>query len=657
MSVENIKAFSIIGHTKALDDVVLTLGSSKAFHPDEVSNFFSNTTGFTRVPTSSTYAEPLARINNAMRILEIQPQYIRTKKKFNPDYETIDDYSRRLLSKVERIAGKQSQLQTEYNECKRAREETKHFVSIDQNLEELLRMEYVKAVFGRMPKENVKKLGTENYNMDYIEFIESQDEGSYVWCAYFVPLTMYEKAERMFSRLYFEKSSFGSMDVSPAEQYKRLNADIDELKEKLNQINEKIENYANEKRKKILSYYTKASEINLYLSIKSHAMARGNSFCLTGWVSEEAADSLKKKLEKIESVEVSVSNAKDELRLSPPVKLKNCFLTRPFQFYTEMYGVPKYKEIDPTNFIAFTYVLLFGIMFGDVGHGFCVAIAGLIMWFVRQMPIGKILLPCGISGMIFGALYGSVFGFENAMDWFYKGILHMPEKPVEVMSSSFTSQILLIAIGIGIALLCIAMMLNIYTSFRQRSFGKMLFDTSGIAGLLFYGMICAGLISTMMLGVNLFSIPYIIAIVVMFALIFLREPLGKLVDGDPDWKPESWGNFILENIFESIEVLLSYLSNTMSFLRVAAFVLVHAGMMQVVFTLAETVGSVGYIPVVIIGNGLVCALEALLVCIQVLRLEYYEMFSRFYSGEGRPYEPVKLNIISNKPTKLNLIKN
>lgn len=652
MSVENIKAFSIIGHINSLDEVVLTLGRSKSFHPDEVNNFYSDINGFVRVTSSSKYSEPLSRLSNAMRELRIEPEYIRTKKKFNPDFETIDDYSKRLLSKIEKWSAKQSELQTEYNECKRAREETSHFMSIDQNIEKLLQMKYVRAVFGRMPKENIKKLGTENYNTDSIEFITCQEEGTYIWCAYFVPLTQYEKAERMFSRLYFEKSTFGSMDVSPATQYKRLNADIDKIEEKLNQINEKIETYAKEKKKKILSYYTKASEINLYLTIKSHAMQRGQSFCLTGWVAEKKADGLKEKLESIESVEVSTSNAKDELNLSPPVKLKNFFLTRPFQFYTEMYGVPKYKEIDPTAFVAFTYVLLFGIMFGDVGHGLCVAIAGLFMWFIRRMPIGKILVPCGVSGMVFGALYGSVFGFENAMDWFYVGVLGLKEKPIEVMSPSFTSSILLVAIGIGMALLCTAMLLNIYTSIRQGNLGKMLFDTSGVAGLLFYGMLCAGLICMMMFGINLFSLPYIIIIAVMFVLIFLREPLGKLVDGNKDWQPESWGGFILENIFESIEVLLSYLSNTMSFLRVAAFVLVHAGMMQVVFTLAETVGGVGYVPVLIVGNALVCVLEALLVCIQVLRLEYYEMFSRFYSGEGRPYEPVKLNIISNKPAKI-----
>ena len=151
----------------------------------------------------------------------------------------------------------------------------------------------------------------------------------------------------------------------------------------------------------------------------------------------------------------------------------------------------------------------------------------------------------------------------------------------------------------------------------------------------------------MFLGIHVMTAPYIIGLVVVpFILIFFSEPLTELVNGEKDWQPESWGGYIVEKLFESIEILLSYVTNTMSFLRVGAFVLVHAGMMMVVFVLAETVGGAGYWVIVVIGNILVMVLEALLVAIQVLRLEYYEMFSRFYSGEGRPCEPVKMTLES-----------
>jgi len=121
---------------------------------------------------------------------------------------------------------------------------------------------------------------------------------------------------------------------------------------------------------------------------------------------------------------------------------------------------------------------------------------------------------------------------------------------------------------------------------------------------------------------------------------FFREVLGGLLEHRPNWKPEKWGDYIMQNFFEVFEFLLSFATNTMSFLRVGAFVLVHAGMMLVVFTLAEMSGGIGYVLTIIIGNVFVMALEGLLVGIQVLRLEFYEMFSRFFDGGGRPFNPV-----------------
>ena len=126
-------------------------------------------------------------------------------------------------------------------------------------------------------------------------------------------------------------------------------------------------------------------------------------------------------------------------------------------------------------------------------------------------------------------------------------------------------------------------------------------------------------------------------------LIFFREPLSKMIRGERKIFGEGIGSFIVDNLFEMFEVALSYVTNTMSFLRVGAFVLVHAGMMRVVFVLAEMFDPVGYAITVIIGNILVMVLEALLVGIQVLRLEYYELFSRFYIGDGRKYEPVNVD--------------
>ena len=115
-------------------------------------------------------------------------------------------------------------------------------------------------------------------------------------------------------------------------------------------------------------------------------------------------------------MEYTFEDAEEELSHSPPVALKNRKVFKPFEFFVDMYGLPAYDEVDPTPFVAITYVLLFGIMFGDLGQGLCVSIVGWLMWKWKKMKLGKALIPCGISSAIFGTLFGSVFGFEHALD-------------------------------------------------------------------------------------------------------------------------------------------------------------------------------------------------------------------------------------------------
>lgn len=182
------------------------------------------------------------------------------------------------------------------------------------------------------------------------------------------------------------------------------------------------------------------------------------------------------------------------------------------------------------------------------------------------------------------------------------------------------------------------MIVNMAVSFKCRDTEKTWFDTNGLAGFVFY-LSLAAVIILYMTGRPL---PATAVLAVMFVvpllLIFLKEPLAALVERRG---PELSGGamFFVEGFFELFEVLLSYFSNTLSFVRVGAFAVSHAAMMQVVLMLsgAET-GHIS-IPVIVLGNLFVCGMEGLVVGIQVLRLEYYELFSRFYRGTGREFKP------------------
>ena len=357
-------------------------------------------------------------------------------------------------------------------------------------------------------------------------------------------------------------------------------------------------------------------------------------FIICGWCPESDSEDFITLFDDIDGMECTVETVGKDTQLSPPVKLKNNILARPYEFYVQMYGLPSYNEPDPTPFVAFTYTLLFGVMFGDLGQGLVLAIIGALMWHLKKMPLGKILIPCGISSAVFGVIYGSVFGFEELLDPMFRSI-GFSEKPVDVMKPETTQMLIYGAVGAGVVLVLASILMNIFSCIKQKKALHAVFSANGLCGIVFY----VSVLSLLLLeNASAVAIP---AIIVSLVLIFLSEPLIRIFEHKkPLEEGQSVSDFAMQTFFELFETALSYVTNTMSFLRVGAFILVHAGMMKVVFTLAEMSSGVPYVLILIFGNALVMCLEALLVGIQVLRLEFYEMFSRFFKGEGEPYMPV-----------------
>ncbi len=636
-----MQAVNVIGLMNHIDEVITVLGESGVFHPDEVTNFYPDVEDFTRLQTKNNYAEPLTNLKSALN---------QTKRKFpkkdvsdfNPALEELESFSAAVTEDIDALVDKINVCADKLHEAEKNLNLCKRFVGMNVEIEKVIRMNYMTARFGRIPNDSISKLEAYKDN-EFVDFAVCTKDRTHSWGVYFAPKEEVEEIDKIFNGLFFEPIDLVNENETPTQKTEDYKKEIPILKKQLDDAQAELNKYIDDNFDVISRYLSKLEELYLYAGIRTKALQHNNSFIIVGWIPTANEKQLKSRLKKIRSVELDFSNAKDELDKNPPVKLKNCFFAKPFEFYTDMYGVPEYNEVDPTFFIAITYTVIFGIMFADLGQGFCLTIAGILMWKLKKMAIGKILLPCGISAMIFGTIFGSVFGFEHVLDPMFR-LFGFEEKPIEVMASENINTIILGAIGIGVFLLLIAMFINVYTLLRRKDVGRALFGTSGVSGIIFYGALVFGLAAEIFMGIHVMTLPYILGLIVLpFLLIFFAEPLADLVNGEEHWQPESWGGYIVENLFESIEVLLGYVTNTMSFLRVGAFVLVHAGMMLVVFVLAETVGGAGYWVVVVIGNALVMVLEALLVAIQVLRLEYYEMFSRFYSGEGKPFEPVNVN--------------
>jgi V/A-type H+-transporting ATPase subunit I len=325
--------------------------------------------------------------------------------------------------------------------------------------------------------------------------------------------------------------------------------------------------------------------------------------------------------------------------------LKNPRILRPFQLFVTNYSDPRYEEVDPTFLLVIAFPFLFGAMFGDAGQGILLALLGLLLASgkVKMLnalsSLGGIITACGVSATIFGFLYGSIFGFEEVLH----AIVFRPmEDPLEAMA---------FAIASGVVLLSIGYLVNMVNAWTTREWGELLFHPHGIAGLVLYWSL-VGLAIEVILGKYL--IPPIafgfLALVTGLAVMF-SELLSFLIEGK---QPEFEGGmvtYIFRSFFELFEVLISLLSNSISFVRVGAFSIAHVGLITVVFIMAELVSpghGTGYWLVIIFGNLFVIGFEGVIVSIQSLRLTYYEFFSKFFNGGGLRYEPLTLQLKAEK---------
>ncbi|NLJ31586.1 MAG: ATPase [Clostridiales bacterium] len=642
MAVLKIDIVSIVGRMSDLDQVTSFCGRSCVFHPDNALSFYSDTSEFTPINEQNPYSEPLQQLTEALTGAGKKLKLLSSDdiSKIKMSKQELMDYVTKISSAFNKLHRQRDSAQKAIADANRQIDQISHFVGLDLNLDEIHACEYIKFRFGSLPIESYEKLKSYQQN-PYVVFFPSTVTATHYWGVYFSPIDMVSEVDRIFSSLYFERTRLTEFKGTPEAALETLKEKLQTEQGKIREIDSRFDALWKTDHEMCQKAYTWLTEQSIYYGIRHYAATYDGNFILTGWIPKEKENYFKKELDKIESIEYDFEGAEEELTHSPPIQLKNKKPFRPFEFFVNMYGLPNYNEVDPTILVAITYTLLFGVMFADLGQGLLVSLVGWYMWKKRKMALGKALIPCGISSSIVGAAFGSVFGFEHALDPLFTKVFGLPGKPIDVMEATTTNTIVYTAVGVGIFLVIVAMITNIYSSVKRRNYENALFGPNGAAGLIFYSSIVFGLGGQAVFGWQIVSPAFIVCFIILPVIaMFFREVLGGLVEGRENWKPESWGEFVMQNFFEVFEFLLSYVTNTMSFLRVGAFVLVHAGMMMVVFTLAGMSSGIGYVLIIVIGNLFVAALEGLLVGIQVLRLEFYEMFSRFFEGGGRPFKPV-----------------
>jgi V/A-type H+-transporting ATPase subunit I len=450
------------------------------------------------------------------------------------------------------------------------------------------------------------------------------------------PKKLKEDAEKIFAslnilKLDIPKGYLGNTD----KVIQALNNEISIMNKEIEDLKAEVQKSKEKYLPIIVKSYTMLVVEQKIENIKSEIALGKNLFFMFGFVPVSEVERLQIQIRNVfqDNIILLVDGVENRrYGHSPPTKLRNNALFRPFESLVKMYGIPGYYEKDPTPFFALSYMLLFGAMFGDIGQGFVIFIGGLLLkYLLHNDSFGGILSRLGISSMIFGLMYGSVFGNEEIIE-------HLLISPMENINTMLVSAIIL-----GIMLINIGYIYSLINMYKKKDLEEGVFGKEGVAGYLFF-LILVLLIADK--ATNALGVPVWVYILILSALLLVtvfKQPLAHFMKGERKLYEDSAVDYYIEAGFGVIETLLSVVSNIISFIRVGAFALNHVGLYIAFATMAEMVSShLAGVFVLIIGNIIIIGLEGLIVFIQSLRLEYYELFSKYYSGYGIPYMPVQL---------------
>jgi V/A-type H+-transporting ATPase subunit I len=360
-----------------------------------------------------------------------------------------------------------------------------------------------------------------------------------------------------------------------------------------------------------------------------------------GWIVETAVPALREKIAAVTSDAYYLQVLDPKKDEQAPVLLpKRGWLLKGFELLTSIRGTPSYNEMDPTIVFALLFPLMYGMMFGDVGDGAVILLLGLLLYRAKRSligisahalnSIGTIMVVGGISGIIFGLLYGSVF------------LVPGPFAPLLFEPISAFSTIVVVALAFGVVQLTVSLILNIRNHVARREWKEAVFSGKGVVGLSYYllGMLLAARLIEGGLQLSLFvspeNLPITAGALLCLLLIFLSPLIRNL--GTEDGKT---GKDIIEGFGEFIEVFISFITNSLSYLRLAAFAIAHGIFASFAVGLGGTIGVVSSL---ILVNALVIVVEGFAVGIQSIRLLYYEFSTKFFSASGQRFKPLSLKL-------------
>jgi V/A-type H+-transporting ATPase subunit I len=325
---------------------------------------------------------------------------------------------------------------------------------------------------------------------------------------------------------------------------------------------------------------------------------------VTGWTADEDGAALEKATQE-SGVSALVHVTEAPQGREAPVLMKNPPWVRSFEIFVRLLGTPTMSEADPSQLLAVIAPLLFGFMFGDVGQGLVLAITGFILQ--RRIPYLRMLIPGGLMAAVFGVLFGSIFAREDIIPALW---VHPISQPVLLLK---------ITLGAGAAILSLGLVLDAIQA-QWRGEGLHWLSSRGGLATAYVGLLLSPLTAT--------------------SLWLCAAGAAWFVLGAALEVPAAWLTGFLTGAAKFLEQSMQLAMNTISFTRVGAFALAHAGLSSAIIAIADSAGTLGSVIVLALGNMLILALEGLVVAIQTTRLILFEFFIRFLKGGGREFKPL-----------------
>ena len=543
-------------------------------------------------------------------------------KSFQSIYEEITSMYNKLLN-----------LKDELSKIDKFYSNLMYLKDTEVHIEDLRNLKYFNYVFGVLTKEDRLKLKKNYENILAVVFHTGSGDNGEVYLIIY-PSSLEEEITILLKSLNFNRIDIPEeFSGTPDEIVRDLNKKKVEIKKKIEEVESKLEDLKQKNIVKVQKFLGKFQMAEKIEEAKEYMAHSDHFFYLSAWTPIKDKNKIEEVLSKYEGL-LTVFKSEEEISKSKiPTKLRNNKIFKPFETLVKMYGTPSYNELDPTPFLSITYMLLFGAMFGDLGQGLVLLMGGYVLSKKKGNKIfGSLISRLGISSMVFGTLYGAFFGFEDIIP----ALLIRPFENIDTVLKA--------AIVAGIFLIFISYIYSILNSIKRKDLKNGLFGKDGVVGFMFYITLLLLLGEVVLKRTIIPKTVGVVLSIAFIALMILKEPLSNLILGKKPLYTEDVSSYYIESSFSILETLLSMLSGTVSFIRVGAFALTHVGLFIAFQTIGKMIGTqIGNVIVLVLGNIIIIGLEGLIVFIQGLRLQYYELFSRYYEGEGIEFKPIKID--------------